>query len=210
MINSKFVTTLIEIGTKLSKYKEGNYVDPSYFKSLVGSLRYLTCTRPNILFSVGLVSRFMESPTTTYLKVAKRILRYLKDTLDYGLFYSSSKEFELEGYMIVTGLEILMIEKALVDMFSSLGNSTVIHVDNKSTIALAKNLVFHDRSKHIDTRFHYIRDCILRKKVQVEYVKTEDQIADNFTKSLKVNVFNKSRTLLGVFQKTCLREDVKN
>ncbi|KAA0050234.1 putative copia-type polyprotein [Cucumis melo var. makuwa] len=47
---------------------------------------------------VGLMSRFMESPTTTHLKVAKRILRYLKGTLDYGLFYSSSKKFQLEGY----------------------------------------------------------------------------------------------------------------
>ncbi|KAL4011046.1 hypothetical protein IC575_028092 [Cucumis melo] len=98
MMNSKPVATPVETRTKLSKHEEGDDVDPSYFKSLVGSLRYLTCTRPDILFSVGLVSRFVESPTTTHLKVTKRILRYLKGTLDYGLFYSSSKEFKLEGY----------------------------------------------------------------------------------------------------------------
>ncbi|KAL0561666.1 hypothetical protein IC582_002106 [Cucumis melo] len=98
MMSSKPIATPIEIETKLSKHEEGDDVDSSYFKSLVGSLRYLTCTRPDILFSVGLVSRFMESPTTTHLKVAKRIIRYLKGTLDYGLFYSSSKEFNLEGY----------------------------------------------------------------------------------------------------------------
>ena len=63
----------------------------------------------------------------------------------------------------------------------------LIHVDNKSTIALAKNHVFHDRLKHIDTRSHFIRDCISRKVVQVEYVKTEDQIADIFMKPLKAN-----------------------
>ncbi|KAA0039327.1 reverse transcriptase [Cucumis melo var. makuwa] len=80
MINSKLVTTPIEIGTKLSKYEEGDDVDPSYFKSLVGNLRYLTCTRPDILFSVGLNSN-------------------------------------LKAIVIVTGLEILMIERALVDMF---------------------------------------------------------------------------------------------
>ena len=55
MINSKLVTTPIETRTKLSKYKEGDF-NPSYFKSLVTSLRYLTCTQPYILFSVGLVS----------------------------------------------------------------------------------------------------------------------------------------------------------
>ncbi|KAL4011853.1 hypothetical protein IC575_028917 [Cucumis melo] len=98
MMNSKPAATPIETGTKLSKHEEGDDADPSYFKSLVGSLRYLTCTQPDILFSVGLVSRFMESPTTTHLKVAKRILCYLRGTLDYGLFYFSSKEFKLEGY----------------------------------------------------------------------------------------------------------------
>ncbi|KAL4020424.1 hypothetical protein IC575_019200 [Cucumis melo] len=248
MMNSKSVATPIETGTKLSKHEEGDDVDPSYFKSLVGSLRYLTCTRPDILFSVGLVSRFMESPTTTHLKVAKRILRYLRGTLDYGLFYSSSKEFKLEGYcdsdwagdtndrkstsgyvffigntaftwsskkqpiVTLSTCEAEYVAAAscvchavwLRNLLKTVGilqeDLTVIHIDNKSTIALAKNPVFHDRSKHIDTRFHFIRDCISRKEVQVEYVKTEDQIADIFTKPLKVNVFNNLRTLLGVFQ----------
>ncbi|KAA0059797.1 putative mitochondrial protein [Cucumis melo var. makuwa] len=237
MINSKPITTSIEIGTKLSKYKEGDDVDPSYFKSLVGSLRYLTCTQPDILFIVGLVSRFMESPTTTHLKVTKRILRYLKGTLDYGLFYSSSKEFKLEGYCDSDWVGDTNDRKSTSGYVFFIGNTTftwsskkqpivtlstceaeyvaatscvchavwlrnllktvgilqddptMIHVDNKSTIVLAKNPVFHDRSKHIDTRFHFIRDCISRKEVQVEYVKTEDQIADIFTKPLKVNVF---------------------
>ncbi|XP_070002819.1 secreted RxLR effector protein 161-like [Nicotiana sylvestris] len=73
-------------------------VDPTFFKSLVGSLRCLTCTRPDILFAVGVVSRFMEAPTSTYLKVTRRILRYLKDTIDFGLFYSSSNDFNLMGF----------------------------------------------------------------------------------------------------------------
>ncbi|XP_038895972.1 uncharacterized mitochondrial protein AtMg00810-like [Benincasa hispida] len=97
MINSSLVTTPIEVGIKLPKYEEGDVVDPLYFKSLIGSLRYLTCTRQYNLFSVGLISRFMESPTITHLKVGKS-LHYLKGTLDYRLFYSSSKEFKLQGY----------------------------------------------------------------------------------------------------------------
>ena len=77
---------------------------------------------------------------------------------------------------------------------------TQICVDNKSAIALAKNPVFHDRSKHIDIRYHYIRECITRKDVQVEYVKSQDQIADIFTKPLKFEDFVRLRNLLGLIK----------
>ncbi|KAG6523782.1 hypothetical protein ZIOFF_013669 [Zingiber officinale] len=98
MDNSKSINTLVECGVKLSKHDEEEKVDPTFFKSLVGSLRYLMCTRPDILYAVGLVSRYMEDPTTTHLKIAKRILRYIKGTIDFGLFYSTSNHFKLEGY----------------------------------------------------------------------------------------------------------------
>ncbi|KAG6514813.1 hypothetical protein ZIOFF_025186 [Zingiber officinale] len=76
------VNTPVDCGTKLSKSDEGKTVDPTCFKSLVGSLRYLTCTRPNILYGVGLVSRFMEEPKETHWKAAKRILHYVRgDTM---------------------------------------------------------------------------------------------------------------------------------
>ncbi|KAG6502065.1 hypothetical protein ZIOFF_041952 [Zingiber officinale] len=78
MDNSKPINASVECGVKLSKHDKEEKVDPTFFKSLVGSLRYLTCTRPDILYVVGLVSRYMEDPTTTHLKIAKRILRYIK------------------------------------------------------------------------------------------------------------------------------------
>ena len=71
-------------------------------------------------------------------------------------------------------------------------------VDNKSAMTLAKNPVFHDRSKHIDTRYYYIRECITRKDVQLEYVKSQDQVVDIFTKPLKHEDFVKLRSLLGI------------
>ena len=98
MLNSNLVSTPIECGVKLSKHDDEEKVNPTFFKSLVESLRYLTCTRPDILFGVGLVSRYMKAPMMTHLKTAKRILRYLKDTLDDGLLYSLSKDFKLVGY----------------------------------------------------------------------------------------------------------------
>ena len=66
---------------------------------------------------------------------------------------------------------------------------TKICVDNKSAIALAKNPVFHNQSKHIDTRYHWIRECITRKDVQIKYVKSQDQISDIFPKPLNQENF---------------------
>jgi hypothetical protein len=91
------VSTPVENGLELRKSKVGN-VDPTYFKSLVGSLRYLTCTRPDILYGVGLISRYMETPDQSHLNAAKRILRYIKGTINEGMFYTSSTNFNLVGY----------------------------------------------------------------------------------------------------------------
>ena len=63
--------------------------------------------------------------------------------------------------------------------------ATKIFVDNKSTLALAKNPILRDRSKHIDTRYHFIQECIARKEVHLEFVKSHDQVADILTKPLK-------------------------
>ncbi|KAL0320408.1 UNVERIFIED_CONTAM: Retrovirus-related Pol polyprotein from transposon RE1 [Sesamum radiatum] len=98
MMECNPVNTPIECGVKLSKDDGARKVDSTTFRSLVGSLRYLTCTRPDILFAVGLVSRFMENPIEEHMNAAKRILRYLKGTFDYGIFYTSSNDVCFKGY----------------------------------------------------------------------------------------------------------------
>ncbi|XP_042009919.1 secreted RxLR effector protein 161-like [Salvia splendens] len=85
-------------GSSYQRYNKEEKVDPTLYKSLVGSLWYLTCTRPDLLYATGLVSRYMENPTTTHFKAAKRILRYLKGTIDYGLLYSTTNDYRLVGY----------------------------------------------------------------------------------------------------------------
>ena len=71
-------------------------------------------------------------------------------------------------------------------------------VDNQSAIILSKNPVHHNRTKHIDTRYHFIRKCVEEKRIEVVYVKTEDQLADVLTKSLGRLKFLEMRGCLGI------------
>ena len=73
-------------------------VDPTLFKRLVGSLMYLTVTRPDIMYGVSLISRFMESPKDFHWQAGKRILRYVSGTKNLGIMYSTSKKFKLVRY----------------------------------------------------------------------------------------------------------------
>lgn len=73
-------------------------MNPIYYKSIVGCLPYLTCTGPNIIFGIGLISKYMEKPRSLHLKVAKRILHFVKGSLSYGLFYSSLQNLKITGY----------------------------------------------------------------------------------------------------------------
>jgi Reverse transcriptase (RNA-dependent DNA polymerase) len=99
MSDCNSVATPMELGAKLSKFNGGEAVDLNNYRSLIGSLRYLTCTRPDISFAVGVASRFKEDPKHSHLKVVKRILRYIKGTEDLGLHYTKTNKFELTGYV---------------------------------------------------------------------------------------------------------------
>ncbi|KAJ3703208.1 hypothetical protein LUZ61_006913 [Rhynchospora tenuis] len=225
------VSTPMEFGAKLSKFEGGDRVDASKYRSLVGSLRYLTCTRPDIAYSVGVVSRFMEEPKYSHWKAIKRILRYIKGTEALGLFYSNSEEYKLMGYSdsdwsgdvddrkstsgyvfylgdtaftwmskkqpIVT-LSTCEAENLLRELKLPQHEATEIRVDNKLVIELAKNPVHHERSKHIDVRFHFIWEHIKNGEVQMRHVASRDQAADIFTKALPTELFNNCKTRIGM------------
>jgi hypothetical protein len=92
------IETPIPLGTKLSKKDEGPAMDPTLYKSLLDSLLYLTTTRHDIMYATNLVSRYMESPKDSHWKMAKRILRYVAGTLNFGLWYTKSDNNQLSGY----------------------------------------------------------------------------------------------------------------
>lgn len=85
MLKCKPVSTPVDTWVKLSLENDEEEVDSTLFKQIVGSLRYLCHTRPDIGYGVGLINRYMVKPTTSHLIAAKRILRYVKGTSSHGI-----------------------------------------------------------------------------------------------------------------------------
>jgi len=100
MQDCKPVSTPISTGLKLGKDESAEKVDESLYRSLIGSLLYLTASRPDILFAVSLLSRFMHSPRETHFTAAKRVLRYIKGTSTFGIFFPAfaGESLKLVGY----------------------------------------------------------------------------------------------------------------
>ena len=90
--------TPMSSSTKLDKDEGGKCVDLKLYRSMIGSLLYLTISRPEIMFSVCLCARFQASPRESHLKAVKRIFRYLKDTPSIGLWYPRDSSFDLHAY----------------------------------------------------------------------------------------------------------------
>ena len=107
---------------------------------------------------------------------------------------------------------VLWLRKLLKEMNFNQEKPTEIRVDNKSAIELAKNPVHHERSKHIDVRFHFIREHVKNGDVEMTHVASRDQVADIFTKPLPSEIFEKFKKLLGVREgrKLSLRRHVRN
>ena len=218
--------TPLKVKTMLSQDDSKNPVDSTTYRSLMGSLRYLTHTRPDLMFCTGYLSRYMESPSKEHFTSAKRVLRYVKGTLNLGLSYKQGRELYLVGYCdsdyggdsvdrkstsgaffflgdnIITWMsqkqrivalsaceaEYISLTLAacqgvwLADLIAELTGRCVkpvrIFVDNKSAIDLAKNTVFHSRSKHIKIRYHYVRTCVQSGDVEVIHIPSTEQRAD--------------------------------
>ena len=92
----------------------------------------------------------------------------------------------------------LWLSRLLEDITGTSPAQFKLLVDNKSAIALSKNPVHHDLSKHIDVKFHFVRDCMEKKQVEIDHVGTQDQLADALTKALGRVRFIEMRQRLGM------------
>jgi len=99
MLDCKEMTTPMTTNLKLLYDTSPGTIDVTLYRQIIGSLMYLTNTRPDICFAVNTLSQFMVEPRHIHLVAAKHVMRYLKGTLDYGLRYASDCDFKLYGYI---------------------------------------------------------------------------------------------------------------
>jgi hypothetical protein len=190
----------------------------------------------------------MERPTEIHVAAVKTILRYLKGSLSFGIWYKNGNADDLQligwtdsdyagysddrkstsGYVfkldsgdiswsskkqpIVTlstteaefvaaassACQAIWLRNVLSHLGCNQGVSSVILCDNSSSIKLSKNPVMHGRCKHIDVRYHFLRDLTKDNVIELKYCSSQEQLADVLTKPLKLESFCRLREGLGV------------
>ncbi|WVZ53886.1 LOW QUALITY PROTEIN: hypothetical protein U9M48_004773 [Paspalum notatum var. saurae] len=226
------MTTPMSANMTLDADEDGEAVDQKEFRGMIGSLLYLTATRPDIQFTVCLCARYQASPRTSHRQAVKRIFRYLKFTPELDFWYSSDSSLSPRGFsdadhvgcqidrkstsgtcqLLGTSLvswssskqasvslstveakyiaaasccsQLLWIKATLSDFSLKFGKIPLL-VDSTST----KNPVLHSRMKHIDVRFHFLRDHYEKGDIDLIHVVSAYQLADIFTKPLEFDAF---------------------
>ncbi|GKD10779.1 putative ribonuclease H-like domain-containing protein [Tanacetum coccineum] len=237
LVNVKAAITPMETKLPLTKDEEAFDVDVHLYRSMIGSLMYLTASRPDIMYAVCVCLRFQVTPKTSHLNAVKRIFKYLKGKPNLGLWYPRESPLDLEAFsdsdyggsnldrksttggcqflgqrliswqckkqtIVATSTteaeyvaaanccgQVLWVQNQLLDYGFNFMN-TKIHIDNESTICIVKNPVYHSKTKHIEIRHHFIRDCYEKKLISVEKIHTDLNVADLLTKPFDGPRFN--------------------
>eukprot|EP00253_Pinus_taeda_P005529 PITA_05529 len=183
------MSTLMITNWKKLHASDSELVDPTLYTQLIGSLMYLVNIRPDICFAVNTMSQFMCEPRKVHWVAAKYILRKSTSGCCFGLglaivsWFSrkqqsvalSSAEAEYMAASLAS-CEAIWLRKMLFGLFGQPLRPSVIYFDNQSCIKLTENPVFHDRSKHIGIRYHFIRDYVQKGAVKLEYISTHEQL----------------------------------
>ncbi|KAJ9541677.1 hypothetical protein OSB04_028183, partial [Centaurea solstitialis] len=225
------IGTPMATGNSIGPDHEGKDVDLRNYRSMVGSLMYLTASRPDIMFATCVCAIYQAKPKESHLAAVRRIFRYLKGTPYYGIWYPKGLGFELQAYTDADYGGCNMDRKSTSGHFQFLGNKLVswaskkqqcvststaeseyvaaasccsqvlwmqsqlrdygleykkipIYCDSKSAIAISANPVQHSKTKHIDIRYHFLKDNVEKENIELYFVNTEYQLADLFTKAL--------------------------
>nr|GEV81162.1 retrovirus-related Pol polyprotein from transposon TNT 1-94 [Tanacetum cinerariifolium] len=236
MDKGQSIGTPIAIKPKLDVDLSGNPVDQTDYRSKIGSLMYLTSSRPDIVQAVCFCVRYQSRPTEKHLKKVKRIFIYLRGTINMGLWYPKDYSFELTAFSDAdhagcidsrksTSGGIQFLGDNLVSWMSKKQNCTtmssaeaeyvalsarcaqvmwmrtklqdygfnynkiLLYCDSQSAIAISCNPVQHSCTKHIHTRYHFIKEHVENGIIELYFVRIEYQLADMFTKALPEDRF---------------------
>ena len=246
MLECKPISTPMEPNAKMCEHEGKDLKDATMYRQLVGSLLYLTLTRTDISYAVGVMSRYMQNPKKPHLEAVRRILRHVKGTIDYGLLYKKGEDCKLVGYcdadyagdhdtrrsttgyvfMLGSGAiswcskrqltvslstteaeyraaamaaqESTWLIRLMNDLHQLVDYAVPLYCDNQSAVRLAENPVFHARTKHVEVHYHFIREKVLEEEVELKQIKSEDQVADLFTKGLSGSKFESFCHQLGM------------
>ncbi|GJV86497.1 putative ribonuclease H-like domain-containing protein [Tanacetum coccineum] len=178
-VTVKTASTPIETNKALIKDEEAENVDVHLYRSMIGSLMYLTASRPDIMFVVCACARFQVTPKVSHLHAVKRIFRYLKGQPKLGLWYPRDSPFDLEAFSDSD------YAGASLDRKSTTGAEYVVAAN-----CCGQNPVFHSKTKYIEVRHHFIIDSYEKKLIQVIKIHTDHNVADLLTKAFDVSRFN--------------------
>ncbi|GJV26805.1 ribonuclease H-like domain-containing protein [Tanacetum coccineum] len=196
MVNCNHIRTPIDTESKLGS--NGDMVaDPTLYRSLAGSLHYLTFTRPDISYAVHQVCLYMHDPREPYFSALKRILRYVRGTLDYRLQLFSLSTTDLVAYshadwptlsrssaeadcsgVANTVAETCWLRNLLHELQTPLFSATLVYCDNVNAVYLSFNPVQYQRTKHIEIDIYFVRDSVADGQVRVLHVPSRYQYAD--------------------------------
>jgi hypothetical protein len=253
----KPVSIPLATGEKLKKVDESELADEGLYRRIVGSLLYLTATRPDLMYAASLLSRFMTGPTKIHMGAEKRILRYMQGTLSYGIEYVRDQSVTLigfcdadwagseddnkstSGYAFSFGIGVfswssmkqntialstaeaeyvsaseataqaIWLRFVLDDLGEMQAEVTPLFCDNMSAISMARNPIFHQRTRHINRKYHFIREALQEGVINIQFCRSEEQLVDIFTKALPKDRFKHQKLKLGVKPVNSLGEVVE-
>eukprot|EP00253_Pinus_taeda_P028395 PITA_28395 len=203
------LNTPMEQNLKLTSIKGKEFEDATKYRHLILSINYLTTTKPYISFVVGILSSligYFDSDFDGDKETGVSTSGYAMSLGSRAISWRSRKQSvpadsttEAKHMAIAEATkEIVWLSKILEDLQVKQVQSTPLIIDNTSTIKLAKNPKFHDRMKHINTKYHLIQHHVEAKTIHLCHFSMNEQIADIFTKALGRENIGRFRMMHGL------------